>query len=90
MKRWILGGALLCMVQGAVCADHETNASKHESIEQKHLEEQMQKEKKYAKERAFYQGSEYNLKDTQIDEKSLSKVPVIEPEYDFDMDDVYD
>ena len=49
------------------------------------------KEKKIAKEQRFYQGSEYNLKDAEVDPESVSKIKAIEPEYDFDMDTgVYD
>jgi len=55
------------------------------SIEQKHIKEQIKKEQQYAKEQKFYQGSEYNLKEKEIDPKSLKNIPTIEPEYDFDI-----
>jgi len=58
---------------------------------QKHLEEQMKKEKKYAKEKTFYSGRDYNLSEHQVDPKSLKHIKTIEPDYDFDMDTgVYD
>jgi len=53
------------------------------------VREQMEREKKYAKEQRFYQGSDYNLSSHEVDPASLSSVPVIEPDYDFDIDDVY-
>ncbi len=56
---------------------------------QKHIEEQIAKEKQYAKEKAFYHGKDYNLSATQIDEDTVNSVPTIEPEDDFDMTDVY-
>ncbi|WP_295421113.1 hypothetical protein [Sulfurovum sp.] len=53
------------------------------------VKEQMEREKKYAKEQKFYQGDEYDLKAVEINKKSLEHVPVIEPDYDFDITDVY-
>jgi hypothetical protein len=58
-------------------------------IAQKQVEAQMEREKKYAKEQIFYQGSDYNLSVAEVDKKSLSRVPTIEPDFDFDMDNVY-
>jgi len=58
--------------------------------EAKQLEEQMKKEEKFAKEQRFYQGAEYDLSSYEVDKSSLDSVPLIEPDYDFDMDDVYD
>ena len=67
---------------------NSTMSKEKERIEKK-VQEQMKREEKYAKEQAFYQGSDYNLSERQVDPKSLSSIPVIEPDYDFDMDDVY-
>ena len=53
------------------------------------VKEQMKKEQKYAKEQIFYQGDDYDLKAHEVDPNALADVPVIEPELDFDMDDVY-
>ena len=66
----------------------DTNSS--QSKAQLELEKQMEREKKYAKEQRFYQGSEYDLSSFEIDKNSLDNIPLIEPDYDFDMDDVYD
>jgi len=66
----------------------DSNLTK-EQLLQKHVEEQMKREAKYAKEKAFYMGKDYNLTEHQVDPKSLKKIKTIEPEYDFDMDDVY-
>ena len=69
------------------------NADNNDSAKAKRIEEQIQeqmkREKKYAKEQIFYQGSDYNLSAVEVDEKSLSSIPVIEPDYDFEIDDVY-
>ena len=56
---------------------------------QKHIQEQIAKEKKYAKEKAFEHGKDYNLSATQIDKDTINAVPLIKPEDDFDMTDVY-
>jgi hypothetical protein len=53
------------------------------------VKEQMEREKKYAKEMKFYQGDEYDLKAVEVNQKSLDHIPVIEPDYDFDITDVY-
>jgi predicted esterase YcpF (UPF0227 family) len=49
----------------------------------------MKLEEKYAKEQKFYQGNNYDLKSKEINQKSLDNLPVIEPDYDFDITDVY-
>jgi Ni/Co efflux regulator RcnB len=66
----------------------ENNSTKKTLTEQK-IKEQMEREKKYAKEQKFYQGDEYDLKAHEVDPNSLPDVPVIEPDYDFDITDVY-
>jgi hypothetical protein len=68
-----------------------TAQEKHMTQKEKQaLQKAMQAEKKYAKEQKFYSGSEYDLKAKEIDPESLKHIHVIEPENDFDMDDVYD
>jgi len=67
----------------------ESNITKEERTK-KQLQTQMEKEKKYAEEQRFYQGSEHDLSGYEVDPNSLDDVPLIEPDYDFDMDDVYD
>ena len=70
----------------------ETNASSgtdDQNLTKKNLQEQLEREKRYAKEQKFYQGKEYNLSEHQVDPKLVEKVPVIEPDYDFDITDVY-
>jgi len=72
-----------------VIENNNTSASKAKK-EAKQLEEQIKKEEKFAKEQRFYQGAEYDLSSYEVDKSSLDSVPLIEPDYDFDMDDVYD
>ncbi len=68
-------------------APKETNAT---SKAEKQLQKQMEREKKFAKEKTFYQGPDYDLSYAEIDPKSLDNIKAIEPDLEFDMDDVYD
>jgi len=55
----------------------------------KNVKRQMELEKKYKKEQKFYQAKDYDFKSKQVDKRTLKKVPKIEPDYDFDITDVY-
>jgi len=70
-------------------ATKENNTSKKNALMEEKVKEQMEREKKYAKEQKFYQGDAYDLKAHEVDPNSLPDVPVIEPDYDFDITDVY-
>ena len=56
---------------------------------EKQIKIQMEREKKYAKEQKFYTSDEYNFSAVKVDPKTVESVPVIEPDYDFDITDVY-
>ena len=75
----IIGGTLL------LADSNDTNLSKEKIKINAEIKKQMEKEKKYAKEQAFYQGEDYDLKSYEIDPDSLPDVPSLEPDYDFDM-----
>jgi len=68
----------------------ENNASTKAKRAEKQIQEQMKREEKYAKEQTFYQGKNFDLSEHEVDPNSLDAIPEIEPEYDFNMDDVYD
>jgi len=55
----------------------------------KNIQQQLEKEKKYAKEQKFYNADSYDFKGAEVDPNSLHKINALEPE-DLDMDDVYD
>jgi len=55
----------------------------------KNIQKEIEKEKKYAKEQKFYMGKDYNLSEHEVDKDTLKNVPLIKPDYDFDMSDVY-
>ena len=97
-KIWILllvGSALIYADTNVTKKDaniSEQNSTKKlskEEILKKQLKRQMEREEKYAKEQKFYHGKDYNLKDKEVDEASLHHLDTIEPDYDFDITDVY-
>ena len=64
---------------------NDTNRSKDKTKLNAAIEKQMEKEKKYAKEKAFYQGKDYDLKSYELDPDRLPDVPSLEPDDEFDM-----
>ena len=69
----------------------EHNSTKDENQTKEAIKKAMEKEKEYAKEQRFYNADEYDFKGAQVDPKTLEKIPVLEPDYDFDMSTgVYD
>jgi len=94
MNKLILSSLLITFTLTASYAKDTNSSSTKETNEekkrvQKQIQEQIEREKKYAKEKTFYQGSDYNLSEAEVNPNSLSKVPKLEPDYDFDMDDAY-
>jgi hypothetical protein len=97
MKKILLGTLLIASTSVVMLAkDTDSNKTKP-SIEtnattkaEKQLQKQIEREKKFAKEKTFYKGPEYDLSYAEIDPKSLDSIEAIEPDLDFDMDDVYD
>ena len=75
----------------SIKAAKSTKNNKNTSADriEKQIQEQMKREQKYAKEQRFYQGDDYNLSAVEVDKESLSSIPIIEPDYDFSIDDVY-
>lgn len=69
----------------------ESNKSKIDtnSSISKNLQKAIEKEQKYKREQKFYQGDDYNLSEHKVDDSTVEKVPLIEPEYDFDITDLY-
>ncbi len=67
----------------------ELNSSKVNKIEEQ-LKKQIEREKKFAKEQTFYQGDDYDLDYAKVNQETIDSVPLLEPDYDFNMDDVYD
>ena len=74
-----IGGSLL------FADSNDTNRSQEKTKINTEIEKQMEKEKKYAKEKTFYQDKDYDLKSYEIDPDSLSDIPSLEADDDFDM-----
>ncbi|UCN00197.1 hypothetical protein LCX93_11850 [Sulfurimonas sp. SWIR-19] len=88
MKKLLLSLAFTALHVMAANAENPA-VEKKSDVVKKHIQEQMQKEQKYAKEQKFYQGKDYNLSAVEVDPNDLDAIPTIEPENDFDMTDVY-
>ena len=80
---------ILLMISSVSLTAKDNHIEQKKQKEKKAVQKAMEEEKKFAKEQKFYQGSEYNLKNQEIDPSSLEGINIIEPEDDFDMDDVY-
>lgn len=86
----LLSQAISLYAQDSVSTtDKNSTVTKAQKIE-KQLQEQIKKEEKFSKEQKFYQGKNYDLSYAEVDLDALDSVPLIEPDYDFNMDDVYD
>ena len=69
--------------------DDSNKTTSSSDLTKKQVQEQMKREEKYAKEQIFYQGDDYDLSQHHVNKKSLDSVPLMEPDYDFDITDVY-
>ena len=71
-------------------ANTDKNDTTRKSRIEKQIKKEMENEKKYARERTFYSQDNYDFKGAEVNKDSLDSVPELEPQYDFDMDSVYD
>lgn len=67
----------------------DINKTKEERIEAQ-IEKELEKEKKYARERTFYEEENYDFEGAEVNEESLSSIPRVEDDFEFNMDHVYD
>ena len=95
MKNWSFA-LLVALVSSVLHAENnqstaeiENNTTDQKQLA-KHVKEELKLEEHYSKTQAFEQGKDYNFSVHKVDPKDLDTIPVIEPEYDFNMDDVYD
>ena len=99
MNKLLISTLLVCSFSVSLIAENniskvkDNNSSKKSvsksKIMEKEIKDQMEREKKYAKEQSFAQGDNYDLKAVEVNKDSLDSVPLIEPDYDFDITDVY-
>ena len=71
-----------------ISKDSNKSTKKTERID-KEVEDQMKREEEYAKKQSFEQGDNYDLTQHEVNADALPDVPLLEPDYDFDLDDVY-
>ena len=99
MYKIFLGSLLIISLHAETNSTQESNATLKKSdsnktqmtktLTEKQVKEQMAREKEYAQSQSFVQGDDYDLKAVEVNLKSLENIPSIEPDYDFDMTDVY-
>jgi len=101
MYKIFLGSLLILSLHAETNSTLESNATLKKSdsdsnktqttktLTEKQVKEQMAREKEYAQSQSFVQGDDYDLKAVEVNLKSLENIPSIEPDYDFDMTDVY-
>ncbi|MCF6243434.1 MAG: hypothetical protein L3J43_00165 [Sulfurovum sp.] len=69
----------------------EKNSPQQKNATEASIQKVMEQEKKFAKEKKFYNADEYDFKGAEVDPKSLDKIKAPEPDDDFDMSTgVYD
>ena len=73
-----------------MASDSAKSEKERKSRVEKQIKKEMENEKKYAKEQTFYSTENYDFKGAEVNKDSLDSVPELEPQYDFDMDSVYD
>ncbi len=73
-----------------MAADSAKSDKERKARAEKQLKKEMENEKKYAKEQTFYNQDNYDFKGAEVNKDSLDSVPELEPQYEFDMDSVYD
>ena len=73
-----------------MAADSAKSNKERKARAEKQLKKELENEKKYAKEQTFYSEKNYDFKGAEVNKDSLDSVPELEPQYDFDMDSVYD
>ena len=87
MKRFLIFSCVFSTLLLA-SGSKETDAQKKLRAE-KHLKEQLKKEKKYSDEQTFYMQDNYDFKGAEVNQESVEATPALEVD-DLDMDSVYD
>lgn len=54
------------------------------------IQKALEQEQLFAREQTFYDRYSYDFNASKVNKESLKYVPILEIDYDFDMDDVYD
>ena len=82
---------LILLIILSISAVFAKESTQEEQLKKEHLQKQLERENKYAKEQRFYSKKEYDLKSHEVNMESVKNLPDVEDtNEDFDMDDVYD
>ena len=88
MKKFL---TLVIIFNALLFASNDAKSEKERKIRvEKQIKKEMETEKKYAREQTFYSQDTYDFKGAEVNKDSLDSVPKLEPQYEFDMDSVYD
>jgi hypothetical protein len=85
MKKILL---FLLLLNTLIFATANKNDKSNKIIDE-HVKQQMEKEKKFAREQSFYQAKDYDFSGAEVNPESLKSLPDLEDD-DFNMDSVYD
>ena len=80
------------LITTALCAENNTTKEDNNNSKkllEKNLKKQIELEKKYKEEQKFYMGKDYDLKSKEIDTDTLKGIKSIEPDYDFDITNIF-
>ena len=82
---------LILLIILSISAVFAKESTQEEQLKKEHLQKQLERENKYAKEQRFYSKKEYDLQSHEVNMESVKNLPDVEDtNEDFDMDDVYD
>ena len=70
----------ILMLSTMLFAENNNSKNDKKSILDKHIQKEMENEKKYANEQKFYNAEEYDFKGAEVNEESLKSINVIEPD----------
>ncbi len=88
MKKTLIAIIIIGLSTFALATNTQQELDKKERIK-KHLELDIEKEKKYAREQTFYNYNNYDFKGSEVNEATVDTTNEIEVD-DLDMDSVYD
>jgi len=90
MKRVLLSTLIFGFITIFLYAEENKSIQMKQSKRQIELQKQIKLEKEYAKTGEFKKGKDYNLSYAEVNASTLDNVPTLVPDYEFDMDSVYD
>jgi len=90
MKKLLISTLIVGFLTTLLYSDVNKSTEQNRTKSQLELQKQIKLEKEYAKTGEFKKGKDYNLSYAEVNASTLDNVPELVPDYDFDMDNVYD